>query len=339
VETRQPEPNPDDSTHSDLAPRGSFETRLDLLLAEELQVNPDFARWFASGAFPTSATFADPVVQFNVWDPGGPPPLGPSDAGENDLEVTFRLAEGPTIRLLIEDKVWAPFQPNQARRYRARAQSRGHTTAILVAPETRLATDDTESRYFDKAWTIEEIADFLANQADAPEQSAPLASRLRWRVKLLRDLCTRGPRSFAPDDPTMLALKQFCLDWLTQRAPEAVVSPGGMRARASGWLRFQQPRGLIYKSQHGIVDLYVAQRGFPGTLEDLEEIVDGGGIPVGFVAATDSGNNIVLRWVGEPIPISEGVPADTGPLIEGLEASARAVRWVASRPEGFGEGP
>ena len=327
---------PDDAPQSEFAPGGRFETRLDLLLAEELQVNPDFARWFASGAFPTSATVPDPVVRFNVWDEGGPPTLGPGEAGENDLDVTFRFAGGPTIRLLIEDKVWAPFQPDQGRRYQARARSRPDTKAILVAPATRLAGDDTESRYFDKAWRIEEIADFLADQADSLDQSAPLASRLRWHVKLLRDLCTRSPLSLAPDHPPMVALKQFCLDWLTREAPEAVVSPRVMRARNSGWLRFQQPKGLIYKIIHGFVDLYVAERGLAGTLEDLQEMVDAGATPAGFVAATDSGNNIVLRWVGKPILAGEGVPADTGALIEGLEACALAVRWVAGQPEGFG---
>jgi hypothetical protein len=133
----------------------------------------------------------------------------------------------------------------------------------------------------------------------------------------------------------MLAVKQFCVDWLTQEAPGAVVG-GGMRAKNSGWLRFQQPKGLIYKINHGSVDLYVADHGFAGTLEDLEQIVDAGATPAAFVAATDSGNNIVLRWLGEPLPASEGVPADTGPLIKGLEACARATKWVASQRDGFG---
>jgi hypothetical protein len=137
----------------------------------------------------------------------------------------------------------------------------------------------------------------------------------------------------------MVAVKQFCIDWLTGEVPEAVVSPRGMRARNSGWLRFQQPRGLIYKSQNGFVDLYIAEHGFAGTLEDLEEIVDDGATPAGFVAATDSGNNIVLRWVGPAIAADQGVPADPAqrePLIEGLEACGRVIKWVASRPLSLG---
>jgi hypothetical protein len=330
----QPDAEPADTPQSELAPGGSHEARLDLLLAEELQVNPDFARWFVSPAFPTSPTLGDPrrtVVRFNVWDEGGPPPLGPSDAGENDLDVTFVLAGGATIRLLIEDKVWAPFQPDQGRRYRARAQSRPDAAAILVAPKTRLVADDTQSRYFDKAWRIEDIADFLDAQADSHNQSDPLVARLRWRADLLRDLCTRSLRTLAPDYPPMLALKQVCVDWLAKGAPEAIVSPGGMRAKNAGWLRFQQPKELIYKAQHGFVDLYVGDRGFTGTLEDLQQVVAAGEAPAGFAAATDKQKNIVLRWVGQPIPTDRGVPADTRPLIEGLEACARAIKWVASR--------
>ncbi len=59
-----------------------------------------------------------------------------------------------------------------------------------------------------------------------------------------------------------------------------------------------------FKSQYGIVDLYVVERGFAGTLEDLQEMVDAGATPAGFVAATDSGNDIVLRWEGNPKPES-----------------------------------
>src|SRR5262249_3650186 len=158
--------------------------------------------------------------------------------------------DGPTIRLLIEDKVWAPFQPEQGRRYQARAQSRRNTKAILVAPATRLAVDQSESRYFDKAWSIEQIADFLAAPAESPAQSAALASRLRWRVKLLRELCVRSPRSLAPDHPPTLAVKRFCVEWLTREAPEAVVG-GGMRTKNAGWLRFEQPGELIYKINQG----------------------------------------------------------------------------------------
>jgi hypothetical protein len=130
----------------------------------------------------------------------------------------------------------------------------------------------------------------------------------------------------------MLALKQFCLDWLAKVAPEAIVSPGMMRAKNSGWLFFQQPKGLGYKITHGFVDLYVGDRGFTGTLEDLQQVVAAGEAPDGFAATTDKGKNIVLRWVGQPIPADKGVPADTGPLIEGLEACARAIKWVSSRP-------
>ena len=161
---------------SDPAGRGSLEARLDLLLGEEIQVNREFAQWFAAPALLGRAGgesltgLTDPVVRFNIWDAGAPP-LEACYAGENDLDVVLALADGSTARLLIEDKVWAPFQRDQALRYRKRADSRSpRAAAMLVAPGNRLDAANADA-YFDKAWSIEEIAEFLETQGSVASEA------------------------------------------------------------------------------------------------------------------------------------------------------------------------
>lgn len=94
---------------------GASEAHLDFLIAEELANNRPFAAHLA-GLDPASADDLSVTCRFNVWDPG----CCPDHAGENDVDVTIEHA-GQEMRLLIEDKIWAVFQPEQARRSRARA--------------------------------------------------------------------------------------------------------------------------------------------------------------------------------------------------------------------------
>ena len=98
-------------------PGGSESQGLDLLLAEELAVNPAMSRWLFD--LDACSEVSPLEVAFNVWD-GGEDGCGLPNAGENDLRAHLCI-DGIEQAFLIENKVWAEFQPEQARRYRARA--------------------------------------------------------------------------------------------------------------------------------------------------------------------------------------------------------------------------
>src|SRR6266404_8437569 len=88
-----------------------YERDVDLLLAEEFKVNPLFAEKFKaltkfSGR---TATVADFWVSKS------------NNLGESDLIVIYQSEDAERFALLIEDKVDAPLQPDQAARYRLRA--------------------------------------------------------------------------------------------------------------------------------------------------------------------------------------------------------------------------
>ncbi|PBC01465.1 hypothetical protein [Mesorhizobium sp. WSM3860] len=110
----------------------NFQERdIDLLLAEELRVNGEFAAWFMDRASPQI------------------PVLGPAfktrisvveDGSEADVIACFRRADGGVHRVFIEDKISAPLMPDQLARYQRRAaaeQLRGESksySVVLFAP-------------------------------------------------------------------------------------------------------------------------------------------------------------------------------------------------------------
>jgi hypothetical protein len=149
---------------------GQREAWLDLFLAEELAVDPDFVDWFVhqlGGDLPADR----PVkrrVGLNVHEKG--PELPEDSHGETDVELVVSWGER-TVPILIEDKLWAPFQPRQPQRYLARAESRCGR-AVLVAPEEYLRGRQQGASFFHARVSIEQVVDYLRCNAGGPT---------RWR--------------------------------------------------------------------------------------------------------------------------------------------------------------
>jgi len=316
-------------------PLSTSEAHLDLLLAEELAVNREFLRRFIaplSGALkqttPAGGEVAA-VVRLNTWDDGGPGCVA-TDGGENDIDVLV-AGDGRSLRVLIEDKVWAVFQPDQGGRYQRRAASRGDGT-VLVAPRSRLASTD-HTGCFHVAYGIEDLAEWLDGQAESAE--GRWANRLRWRARLLRQLCVPTAYVPKPDDPPTVAFTNFCVTWLATREPRAIPDAKSLRTKGNGWLWFTSPSGLVYKAAHGRVDLYVGEHGFRGTADDLASAVAAGWAPEGFTAAVDTSGNPVLRFEhpGTIAYSQDGVPQDVKGVVIALTAVVAAVRWIAEQSD------
>ena len=318
------------------------EARLDLVLAEELSVDHDFARWFLADAgkwrrrpgLPNGEL--DRVrARINQWEDGSGLPA--EAHGETDIELVLRWRSGDELVVLIEDKVWALFQDRQAERYRARADVRGGV-AVLVAPNSYLANHATEVEIFDGAVAVEEI---LAHVRDRPPTADPVTvRRARWRADLLAELIRSRARLPVVSDPDTVAFTAFCADWLAKHAPAAVPNRSSCHTAGQGWLWFESPRGLGYKASgwakkpRAAVDLYVGDHGFVGTADELELVISEVGRPEGFVVATDTARppNVVLRFECEKVLPSEGEPARGSSrerdVIEALQACAAATGWL-----------
>lgn len=148
-----------------------YERDVDLLLAEELAVNPTFADRLKSMTKFSSDTAS--VAEFWVSKS--------NNLGESDLVIIFQRDDGGRFALLIEDKVDANLQPDQANRYRMRAERERSSGAysdyqiILFAPTCYLGKQ-TGLGGFDLRISFEQLADFL--DADDP--------RSQYRAAFLR---------------------------------------------------------------------------------------------------------------------------------------------------------
>jgi hypothetical protein len=318
------------------------EAVVDLVLAEELSVDHDFARWFLSEAVTWRNRPQLPpgdlervLARVNYWDDAPDLPL--EDQGETDIDLTFRWADGHEVSVLIEDKVWAVFQDHQPERYAARARSRGGW-AVLVAPASYLAGHSEQGDLFDGVVTIEAIAARI--RARPPAADPVSMRRAEWRAQLLDEVIRPRPQTPATPDPNTVAFTEFCASWLAHHAPEVVPNPRSNHTRGQGWLWFDSPSGLAYKASgwarrlRAGVDLYVGEHGFTGTAEELEQLVDEIGLPDGFFVTTDTAKkpNVVLRYECDIAVPSEGPPArhsdrERG-VIEALQACVAAATWL-----------
>src|SRR5215813_8404456 len=117
------------ATHITVA--GVSERDIDLLLLEEFMASEGFCRWFIEQI---------EVIDHEMDHVEDVRRSVTQSTGESDLEITCVDREGQRWRLLIENKISASFQPQQAQRYRQRGATyleRGECAAfytILVAP-------------------------------------------------------------------------------------------------------------------------------------------------------------------------------------------------------------
>lgn len=314
--------------------RSGREARLDLLLAEELAndvallrdlvTRIDTSRVDLPDGKPTRAT-----VRINVDEFG--PDLDARCHGETDIEV---LASWPdrVFPILIEDKVWAPFQHLQPERYVGRAEAR-RGAAVLAAPSAFLEAHEKDAEKFHARLPIEDVIQWLRREAQPSE-----AKRRRWRAALLCELIEPQRRGAAADDKPTVEFTTFCVGWFTKAQVPVEPATRSLHSAGQGWLWFKSPRGLGYKASgwartdRAAVDLYLADHGFTGDLATLERLLETISPPEDFFATTDTAKNVILRcWCGKVSP-SEGKPEEgstrEASVFEALEACRRAAEWL-----------
>lgn len=306
-------------------PIGSKEAALDLLLAEEFANNPALCDYVARPAFLEAGRRlpeGEPShvrVRFNVWHQ-----VDDGNHGENDLDVQFEWHDGTTLRLLVEDKVWAPLQPSQAERYLARAEACGGA-AVLVAPRAWVVANAAAAELFHGNHAIEDIAALLLEQG----QGRLDAARVQWRAQLLLALAEPRERSTPLDHAPTIAFRDYCVEWLAKHGSSAEPSLTTLHTAGQGWLWFSHPKDLGFKASSGNIDLYVASNGFEGDADGLRAALSAHPLPAGFEVATDTSirRNLVLRLTCPRFATGAGVPDDPTELDEALNACLRITAW------------
>lgn len=239
-----------------IAIAGVSERDIDLMLLEEFQSSPMFQSWFITTALGSDMPRGEVVrAERSVTD----------STGESDLEIDFLNQDGLISRLMIENKVKAGFQPQQARRYLLRGQNyidQGQCSVfntVIVGP-ARYFGDSESNKGFEYRVTYESIFDWF-------KQSPDLGDRRNYKMMLLKSAIDKGTLGYQPeiDRPTTdfwYAYWELTCD----RAPDLEMKEPKEKPSGSGFVHFHPPSlphevNIVHKLSFGYVDLQLRGMG------------------------------------------------------------------------------
>lgn len=297
---------------------GVCERDLDLLLLEELATNVGFRAWFIRRVAPTlDASGRLLAAKRGVTESNG----------ESDLEIAWQLPDGSSAHLLIENKIDANLQANQAARYRERAQTylrRGACSwarTVIVAP-LRYFGEGESTRGFDARVTYEQISDRL-------REAGQLGARGAYKLYLLSEAIQKSARGYQPvaDAPVTDFWRSY---WrlASQVAPELEMKEPIAKPARAGFISFRPPalpRGveICHKLPHGNVDLQFG--GWGSRVREFGRSVEFALDPDMTVVAANKSASVRLR-----VPVVstlQDFAAQQGAVERGLGAARRLLEW------------
>jgi hypothetical protein len=247
---------------------GVSERDIDLLFLEEFQSSPSFLKWFQDLVLGENSPNMDFIsarrsVRYAF--------------GEIDLEVVLAESSGKEVRFLIENKVNAGFQPQQAERYRESGNSHvaskdGATYyTVLIAPKVYFGKDSS-TKGFDKALTYETIRD------EWFEQATELGERRKYKIALLESAIEKGTPDYQPVEDAPVTV--FWWDyWQTAKemAPKLEMTKPTKKPSGAGFIYFR-PRTVLplgfdicHKFKKGCVDLHI--KGWGKRLNEVDNLL------------------------------------------------------------------
>lgn len=307
------------------------ERDVDLLLVEELKCSEGFLEWFLTKALGRAQWRERSSFRVRHSVPG----VG-KHAGETDIEVSF-TASGNRVALLIENKVDAPFQPDQAQRYALRARELverhkcDESLTVLFAPSGYLKSDPM-CQEFSAVVPYEDLVKFLKEQSHGSEEQA---QRYGHRSEMLKQAVERWRRGYVAE--TDAALTKFWAEYYSlarAEAPFLKMERPGDKPLNSTWVSFNRSIRrlpglplceLWHKWPYGLVDLQFS--GLAVRYDAFGPIVD----PL-------LGPGMTLRQAGKSLAVSIDVPELDGAAefqpqreaaTQGLAAASRLRAWYA----------
>lgn len=186
--------------------------------------------------------------------------------GESDLEVFLADDAGETTCLLIENKVHARFQPQQAGRYQQRGKSyiaAGRCSAfvtVLVAPTVYLGSSSADSLGFQAHLSYEAIITWF-------DQQVSLGQRAIYKTTLLGAAIEKATLGYQPSED--VAVSDFWRSyWLlaAREAPELEMQEPGPKPAGSTFIYFRPPvlefdTYIVHKMTYGNLDLQFYRMG------------------------------------------------------------------------------
>lgn len=304
---------------------GARERDVDLILMEELTASPAFLRWLLGRIeVPPTSTLVE--VRHSVT----------TQNGESDLELTLKATNG-TVKVLIEDKVDAQFQPEQAKRYRERADRYlksgecRRAVIVLVAPDAYL-TNSKDKCGFDQHVSLEQIADWFRESPD-------VGTRRNFKTTLLAQTIARASKGWTlvPDDKCTAFWREY-REMVLAIAPDLNPPPTKDRPAGSTFIYFKAkglPKGVrvAHKLTYGNVDLE-----FGGMGEDMGEIKAKYGTAMDPDMCIDQTNKSAVVRVKVPVlDVAATLSSQRRDVERGIEEAARLAQWFRRHSRAKGE--
>jgi hypothetical protein len=303
---------------------GVSERDIDLLLLEEFQSSVPFQDWFVSLALERKPDLGRCIEAHRSVT---------QSTGESDLEVVFADGAGVKTRLLIENKVNAGLQPQQAERYRLRGENYRASGAcanyhtIIVAPE-RYFGNGANTKGFDSRITYESILEWFL-QAEA------LGARREYKVALLRSALDKGTLGYQPEEdaPTTDFWRAYW-SYARDHAPELEMRPPSSKPSGSAFIYFRPPSlprqiGICHKFRRGQVDLQLG--GMGRRLNEVHAVLGRHLDPD--MSLAGAAKSAAIR-LSVPVLSIEAPFADQLEKVRiGLDAANRLLRWFMAHGE------
>ena len=240
------------------------ERDIDFLLLEEFSVSDDFRNWFVSKA----AEGYEYHSKVGVWHS-----LVDSSLGESDIVFLYSSKLSGRIAILIENKINAQPQPEQAERYRQRGEkgvSKGHWNRFItcvVAPQRYLESSKHDQTY-DLEISYEDLAVYFA-------QGGAENSRGLYKASLIKEAIEQNRRGYQPEYNQ--AMSEFVAHYYAiavRRFSQLEMQAPKQRPSGSTWITFHPtvlPRGayICHQLSAGAVKLFF---GPPSSLEAVSEV-------------------------------------------------------------------
>jgi hypothetical protein len=293
------------------------ERDIDLLICSELHANGELTRLLASRIAPEGARFVGAYVSHAESD------------GESDMVVVFAAGEARVIAL-IENKIAASFQPEQAERYAARAlrwataAGVSRVVTVLFAPEEYMHRSG--SNVFDERISYEAAS--AALRAEQDPRSMFLADALEAGVKSYHQGYVMKP------DDSVSDMWMAC--WRTSLAILRFQQPG-LKPGRSTWFYFRDADGfpaedrkravIAYKAERGHADLQFAGTGTISLARRVEGLLDR---TMGVVRAEKSAS---IRIAVRPINFHGSAKEQETSIIEGFNTCERLRAFFVEHRE------
>ena len=260
------------------------EHHIDFLLEEEFAVNPAFLSFFLDHAKQHFDSTWTPREQSTRLTPASSWNChairsATTNAGETDVLVIYQCEQQSSkVAILIEDKVHAGFQKDQANRYKIRGEAGklaghwDHFFTCLVSPEKY----SKHSAGFDTRVPLESIAQFFHDDANQND-------RTRFKAAVFdRALSNFAATTLQNVDPVMTAFRAFYADQAASFFVQTQVRWEHARDAwyDDSWFNFTHrdlsPKTkIIHKTKKGSVELTVSKSEADSIAASVSEIPAG----------------------------------------------------------------